>query len=64
MAGTVGHDQEFVSGMEGHQITEFWVGGQEFPPALKDEDAFDEIFPEDGIVQPPLLFHRQEGKSP
>ena len=62
MIGTVGQDEELMPGMEGHQVAEIWFGRQEFPPALQHEDALDKVFPEDGIMEPPLLFHRQEGE--
>ena len=49
-----------MPGMEGHQIAEAGLLGQQFPPAPPEKEPFDEIFPDFRVMQPAFVFHRQE----
>ena len=58
--GTVGHDEKLVPRVEFYEspASRPWV--QRFPPPLQNEDCLDEILPQFGIVEPSLLFNREQ----
>ena len=62
MLFAVGEHKEFVPGMKVHKASQPLLSTPKLTPTLQGEDAFDEILPQDWIVQAAFLLHWDEGE--
>jgi len=58
----VGKKQQFVAGMEIHQGPTAGGCRPQVTEMFKDEDAFNEVFPQSAVVESAILLNRQEGE--
>ena len=56
------HQQQLVRAVEADQRCAARAAHHLFPPALEREHAFDEVLPDVGVVEAPLLLHGKRGK--
>ena len=59
----VGHQQQSVAVVKIHHRFRSQPLSLQFQPAPHDEDAPDEVFPQQRFLQASLLLHRQQGKG-